>query len=388
MFGFKLTIQQGRMTNLGIFPKIIVLALFLLVLPYTLHTAEPPKTTDKSNSFLFIGNSFTFRHELKDIFKTLAMEGNPGTNFIAERITYGGRDMFRHYDMFRSQDLLCLGSLTDAKLRESIDEMRKMAQPMPELPFYAGYWKSIDARALVEYENYEAKDNGVRTARARTANRKSTSWEEDQKLITNSAIKHHQTWINNRSDYPAAWNYVVLQSWQDVSENPETGYIKYATLFAKAAKRQNTTPILYLTAPYSLNKESVKEPMEPERALKETRIAADIAKKTGAIVVPVPLAIYRLQKAGIPIVLGYKNDIHPNQTCAYLTACLFYAAVFNKSPEGLALSEVAETKIVDADKPGCDPDGNPLKRVFTEAERKLLQRTAWETMEAFRRGEF
>ncbi len=91
---------------------------------------------------------------------------------------------------------------------------------------------------------------------------------------------------------------------------------------AKAAKRQNTTPILYLTAPYSLNKEPVKEPMEPERALKETRIAADIAKKTGAIVVPVPLAIYRLQKAGIPIVLGYKNDIHPNQTCAYLTACI------------------------------------------------------------------
>jgi len=49
---------------------------------------------------------------------------------------------------------------------------------------------------------------------------------------------------------------------------------------------------------------------------------------------------------------------------------------------------VVETKIVDSNKPGCDPDGNPLRRVFTETERKLLQRTAWETMEAFRRNEF
>ncbi|MCX6893995.1 MAG: hypothetical protein NTZ16_00475 [Verrucomicrobia bacterium] len=203
-----------------------------------------------------------------------------------------------------------------------------------------------------------------------------------------TAIAKHEEWMAGRTNFPAAWNYVVLQSWQDVSANPETGYLKYATKFIEAAKQQNTRPILYITAPYSQNMAPVTEPIEKERALMEVRLASELAKQTGALVVPVPLAVYRLQKAGTSLTFRYKNDGHPNQCGAYLTACLFYAAVFNKSPEGLPLSEVVETKIVDRKKPTSDPDGNPIRRVFTDAERKLMQRTAWETMEAFRKGEF
>lgn len=94
------------------------------------------------------------------------------------------------------------------------------------------------------------------------------------------------------------------------------------------------------------------------------------------------------RKAGPRIPLRYKNDGHPNQYGAYLTACLLYAAVFNKSPEGLSLSQVVETKIVDKKHPNNDPDGNPLQRVFTDDERRLIQRTAWESILAFRKGEF
>ena len=35
-----------------------------------------------------------------------------------------------------------------------------------------------------------------------------------------------------------------------------------------------------------------------------------------------------------------------------------------------------------------DPDGNPIKREFTDAERRLMQRTAWEAIEAFHKGDF
>ena len=177
-------------------------------------------------------------------------------------------------------------------------------------------------------------------------------------------------------------------SWQDVSANPETGYLKYAAKFAELARQQNTKVILYITAPYSQNKEPVTEPIEKARALTEVRLASELAKRTGAIVVPVPLAVYRLQKNGTALTLRYQNDGHPNQYGAYLTACLFYAAVFGKSPEGLTLSQVVETKIVDRAKPASDPDGNPIKREFTDAERRLLQRTAWEAIEALRKGEF
>jgi len=49
---------------------------------------------------------------------------------------------------------------------------------------------------------------------------------------------------------------------------------------------------------------------------------------------------------------------------------------------------VVETKIVDKKHPNNDPDGNPLQRVFTDDERRLIQRTAWESILAFRKGEF
>ena len=349
--------------------------------------AKADAAAKKTQSFLFIGNSFTFRHELKDIFKTLAAEGNPGKNFITERVTYGGRDLFRHFELFRSQDLLRLQTLSDADLKRSIAEMDALAKPT-EPAFYTEYWKQIDSSALRPWEAYEATNPSPKRTRANASKREAAQWMGDRRLIIKNAIPNHESWMAHRKDFPPAWNYVVLQSWQDVNPDPEIGYLQYATKFIEVARQQNTQPILYITAPYSQNMVPVTEPIEKERALMEVRLAADLAKKTGALVVPVPLAVYRLQKAGIPLTLRYKNDGHPNQICAYLTACLFYAAVFNKSPEGLSLSEVVETKIVDSNKPGCDPDGNPLRRVFTEAERKLLQRTAWETMEAFRRNEF
>lgn len=346
------------------------------------ETTKPPTQT-----FLFLGNSFTFRHELKDVFQALAKEGHPGMDFMTERVTYGGRDMFRHFELSRSQDLLRLPSLSDTDLKHSIGEMEALAKATTEPAFYTEYWKSIDASALKPWEEYEAANSETKPKRTRTPTRKPMQWMGDRQTIK-TAIANHEAWITNRKDYPPAWNYVVLQSWQDVSSNPETGYVKYATKFAEVAKQQHTKVILYVTAPYSQNKEPVTEPIEKERALKEVRIASDLAKKIDAIVVPVPLAVYRLQKKGTALTFRYTNDGHPNQCGAYLTACLFYAAVFGKSPEGLALSQVVETKIVDRKKPNSDPDGHPLTRVFTDAERLLMQRTAWETIEAFRKGEF
>jgi len=349
------------------------------------HATETEKP--KTQSFLFIGNSFTFRHELKDVFKALAQEGHPGENFFTERITYGGRDLFRHFELTRSQNLLRLGSLSDAEIKQSVAEMEKLAQPTVEPDFYTEYWKSIDSAALRPWEEYEANSADPKGATQGRPKDKNKQWTGDRKLI-GGAIRNHEAWMANRNTLPSHWEYVVLQSWQDMNPDPATGYLKYAAKFAEIAKAQDTKVVLYITAPYSQNQKPVTEPIEEERALMEVRLAAKLAKEIGALVVPVPLAIQRLQKKGTDLTFRYKNDGHPNQYGAYLTACLLYAAVFNKSPEGLGLTEVVDTKIVDPKKPDSDPDGNPIKRVFTEAERTLMQRTAWETMEAFRKGEY
>lgn len=71
------------------------------------------KSNDKALNFLFMGNRFTSRNDLPTVFKTLAEEGHPAQSFATEMLTYGGRDLFRHYELFRSQDLLRLGLLTD-----------------------------------------------------------------------------------------------------------------------------------------------------------------------------------------------------------------------------------------------------------------------------------
>jgi len=346
------------------------------------HAAETDRP--ETQTFLFIGNSFTYRHELKDIFKALAQQGNPGVNFVTERVTYGGRDLFRHIELCRSQNLLRLSALSDEEIKKSITEMDQLALSDNEPGFYSDYWKSVDSSALRPWEEYEANSGKPKEKKPRG---RLKQWTTDRQLIR-LAIENQENWMANRGNFPKAWNYLVLQSWQDMKADPETGYLKYAAKFAEIAKSQNTKVVLYVTAPYSQNKTPVTEPIEKERALMEVRLAAGLAEKIGALVVPVPLAVYRLQTNGTDLTLRYKNDGHPNQVGAYLTACLLYAAVFNKSPEGLGLSEVVDTIIVDPENPTNDPDGNPIKRVFTDAERTLLQRTAWETMQAFHKGEY
>ena len=61
----------------------------------------------------------------------------------------------------------------------------------------------------------------------------------------------------------------------------------------------------------------------------------------------------------------------------YLTACTFYAALFNRSPEGLSIDTVNDNRSNDG-KPAQDPDGGPFKRIFSAKDRADLQRIAWE----------
>jgi hypothetical protein len=66
----------------------------------------------------------------------------------------------------------------------------------------------------------------------------------------------------------------------------------------------------------------------------------------------------------------------------YLTACTFYAALFNRSPEGLPIDTVDDNRSKDG-KPVQDPDGGPLKRTFSAKDRADLQRIAWEGLKQF-----
>lgn len=336
-------------------------------------------------TLLFIGNSFTARHNLPDLVTTLARQGNPKLQTHSESVVYGGRDLFRHWELFKSQDLLKINTLTNEDFQKTLEDLRLLSLAKePEI--YTAYWSQVDASPLISYEQYEAAPGGMNApANKPRANRTASRWDGERPLIRKS-MQLHRRWMNTKARLPAHWDFMVLQSWNDVNPAGNVGFLKYADKFIELAKTQGTKPILYLTAPYSQNSAPAQSPIEPERALAELRILSDFAKKKGALVVPVPLALYRLQKDGAAVTTRYKADPHPNQTCAYLTACLFYAAIFNKSPEGLPLAEVTENKLTE---PGnLDPDGGPATKEFTDEERLLLQRTAWETHQAFLNGNF
>lgn len=373
----------------------LIAALLLAPLVMTCVAAEPalPAQADASSketqSFLFIGNSFTMRHQLPTLFATLAQEGLPGTSVKTEIVGYGGKNLFQHWELYRSYNRLNLSDRSPDDIKNEIRELTDLGNTKEQPAFHAAFYKELSENAF--YRKFTPKTK--------------SDWEADRKSIR-QAIFLHKGWLSQKANIPAhEFDFVVLQSWQDVTDDNRTGYFKYAAKFSDAAKAAGAQAVLYLTAPYAQNKTPVSEAVEKEKAIGECRAALAFAKTTGAIVVPMPLAINLAQASTEPVArtltFCYKNDFHPNQTMAYLTACTLYAAVFNKSPEGLLFNKVTETKsqnihgeaVADGEKTNAlsskvNPDGGPLERVFTDEERLFLQRTAWQAVEAFRKGEF
>ena len=81
--------------------------------------------------------------------------------------------------------------------------------------------------------------------------------------------------------------------------------------------------------------------------------------------------------------LRFINDGHLNHTMAYLTGCAIYAAIFKRSPEGLALNEITDTRFFSDKERDKDRDGNPLTRTFSDKNRADLQRIAWQGWQEF-----
>ena len=114
-------------------------------------------------------------------------------------------------------------------------------------------------------------------------------------------------------------------------------------------------------------------------------VIAALARRIDAIVVPMSTVALRCQTVRPDLTLRYVKDSHLNPTMGYLTACTFYAALFNRSPEGLPIDKINGRAMKDG-KPALDPDGNPLKRTFSAKDRSDLQRIAWEGFQQFRQA--
>jgi len=303
-------------------------------------------------NILFLGNSFTFRHELPDLVKTVVEEGQPGLTVNARRITYGGQNMFKHYTYYFSESFLEQSTISNETIENRIRQMEGFLALKNDPPEFVDYHKGG----------------------------KPAKFSDIHKNIK-GAIKNHKKLLEENPR--TKWDCVVLQSWQDVDPSLDKAYAKYARKFAEAARGQGTKVILYITAPNMQNNKPVTEPQLQERVDLEVKLAVALAKEIDAYaVVPVPLAINMIQQGGTDLTFCYVNDFHPNQYTAFLTSNMFYAALFKKSPEGFKYNTVTETNPKGQGE-GKDPDGGDATVEFDTETKKYLQKMAFDAVVAF-----
>jgi len=147
------------------------------------------------------------------------------------------------------------------------------------------------------------------------------------------------------------WDGVVLQEQSTLPIKNRKRYHENVRLFHEAIQAGNSRTLLYHTW--------------ARRAAPETQddldaAVSEIATELDAQVVPVGVAWRRILEAGNGPDLYDKDGSHPSAAGTYLAACVFFAALFNRSPEGLPL-----------------PSGLRL----SERELLRLQRIAWESVQ-------
>src|SRR3569623_975122 len=107
-------------------PRFVIAILLLASLPQITFAAEL-----KSLNVLFIGNSYTARHNLSQIVKTLAEEGNPGLKFDVTTVIYGGRTPKDHWRL-GSQNMVKLWRLTKDEEQATIDDLKGQLKRDPD----------------------------------------------------------------------------------------------------------------------------------------------------------------------------------------------------------------------------------------------------------------
>jgi len=152
----------------------------------------------------------------------------------------------------------------------------------------------------------------------------------------------------------ARYDFVVLQEQSTLPIKNPGRFQENVRLFIDPIAQSGARPALYLTW-------ARKTAPASQRVL--TDAYTEIARETGAVLVPVGIAWEAyLGRHGSPP-LHDKDQSHPSPAGTYLAASVFFATLFRESPVGL----------------GCSVAG------VTASEARRLQQTAWRAIGSPRR---
>jgi hypothetical protein len=146
-------------------------------------------------------------------------------------------------------------------------------------------------------------------------------WENDQKKDDDKDKSKALTLLRSRR-----WDFVVLQEHsQHPLKNPAPMF-EYTEKFGAEIRKQGARTLVYLPPPLA---------KAPENQAKLTDLHERVAAKVKARVVPVGPAWAKMLAAERPPTLFHADKVHPGKDGSYLAACVFYAAIYDASPEGL-----------------------------------------------------
>lgn len=296
---------------------------------------RPVAAESSSLNLLFIGNSYTARHNLALLVKDMAEAGNPGLRCEVTTVIYGGRTLKDHWRVGTANHVK-FAALTPAAVRATIRSLEESVAKDPK-----------DALAV-------------------------------------SAIAKQQALLASLDGPRRKWDVVVLQSHRDDLQGEASAYAEYAPKFAALVRDQGGRVVLYETTSSTQNAAPLTAAPAAAPILAKARMIAALAARLDAAVVPMSMVALHCQTVRPDLTLRFVNDGHLNHTMAYLTACTFQAALFGRSPVGLSVGTVTDTRSLDDANRDKDRDGQPITRVYSEAERTALQRIAWEGYQKFR----
>lgn len=295
---------------------------------------DPAEQAVNTKNILFIGNSYTARHQLSALVKQMVEEGPSNVHWNVSTVIYGGRTLRDHW-LLGTQNKVMQASISAPEIEQTIAQLKQLEPP-------------FDKRYVT---------NAIKT----------------QKLLLESS---QQTAL-------PPWDIVVLQSYRDDLDGDASLYVKYAPRFAELIKKQGGQVVLYETTPTTQNAAPLKSAPDDQVVLAKAKTIAALGKQIDASVVPMSLVAHQCQLERPDLTLRFVNDAHLNQTLAYLTACTFYAVLTNRSPQGLTTDRVTDIRFLDAKNRDKDRDGKPLTKVFGPKDRRDLQRIAWTGLQRF-----
>jgi len=150
----------------------------------------------------------------------------------------------------------------------------------------------------------------------------SASYLSDHAAFAGHMIKNYK---HKRKKGP--WDVVVLQghSREPISKKKAKAFQDAARTLVRTIRDAGSRPAFFMTWAYK---------DKPEMTQKLRGAYTAIGNELHALVVPVGLAFAQARADGMTDVLYAKDKHHPSLFGTYLAACVFYATLYGKSPEG------------------------------------------------------